>query len=160
MWKYRNTSEMYLNNNNHVYHSDTYLGEDFSDGLKHYKYIRKYQKNGHTYYVYDDSEAKNVEKKISVGLNTKFVDKNGWSVNSSYKTGKALGAGHSETRSKILNAPQEKQKPSDIIKEKAYNKSLEKLKKHSVQKLKDIPRKIHAKGLSLVSGFLKWLRGD
>jgi hypothetical protein len=150
---------MYLNNT-HIYHSDTYLGEDFSDGIKHYKYIRKYQKNGHTYYVYDDSEAKRVENNISRGLNTEFVDKDGWHVTSRYEKGQPFGSGHSIFKTKILNMPQTKQSPNDRIKETLYKNSEKRLQEYSVQRLKDIPRRIHARGLSLVSGFLKWLRGD
>lgn len=33
-------------------HSDTYLGMDFSDNFKHWKYIRRYKKNGKWRYVY------------------------------------------------------------------------------------------------------------
>jgi hypothetical protein len=54
MWKYRNTNEMYADTNTHIYHSDVYLGEDFSDGLKHYKYIKKERKNGRWVYYYND----------------------------------------------------------------------------------------------------------
>lgn len=38
--------------NNELYHSDVYLGEDYSDGIKHYKYIRREKKpnGGYKYY--------------------------------------------------------------------------------------------------------------
>ena len=55
MWKYRNTNEMYTNMSAHIYHSDVYLGEDFSDGIKHFKYIKKERKNGRWVYYYDGS---------------------------------------------------------------------------------------------------------
>ena len=37
-----------------LYHSNTYLGSDYSDGIKHWKYVKKYKgRNGKWVYVYD-----------------------------------------------------------------------------------------------------------
>lgn len=42
-----------------LYHSDEYLGKDYSDGLKHWKYIRRYYRNGKWRYVYADRSTHN-----------------------------------------------------------------------------------------------------
>ena len=36
---YKSTNEMF--NNSTLYHSDEYLGEDYTDGIKHWKYIKR-----------------------------------------------------------------------------------------------------------------------
>ena len=49
--------------NNELMHSDEFLGVDYSDGLKHWKYIKRYKgKNGKWQYVYAD---KHTHKTIS-----------------------------------------------------------------------------------------------
>ena len=53
MWKYNYTDELYVSKNDEIYHSDTYLGKDFSDGIKHWKYLKKEMKNGHWVYYYN-----------------------------------------------------------------------------------------------------------
>lgn len=42
--------------NKELYHSDIYLGEEYSDGIKHWKYIKKEVINGKTRYYYDMEE--------------------------------------------------------------------------------------------------------
>lgn len=42
-------------NETELYHSGIYLGKDYSDGIKHWKYIKKERKNGHWVYYYDGS---------------------------------------------------------------------------------------------------------
>lgn len=49
---------------NELYHSDKYLGNDFSDGIKHYKYIKREMKNGKwVYYYKDDLTNKAIKKR-------------------------------------------------------------------------------------------------
>ena len=49
-----------------LYHSDTYLGADFSDGIKHWKYIRKYKgKNGKWRYVYFNKAKKFIDTRVT-----------------------------------------------------------------------------------------------
>lgn len=41
-----------------LYHSDTYLGNEYDEGLKHWKYIKKYKNSkGKTVYVYANKET-------------------------------------------------------------------------------------------------------
>lgn len=50
-------------NDNTILHSDIYMGTDFSEGFKHWKYIKRYKgKNGKWQYVYAD---KKTHKQIS-----------------------------------------------------------------------------------------------
>lgn len=54
--------------NNELYHSDIYLGQDFSDGVKHFKYIKRERKNGRWVYYYSNEEynkAKQASKAAS-----------------------------------------------------------------------------------------------
>lgn len=45
-------------NGNVLFHSDTYLGEDYtSSNLKHWKYLKKEKKNGRWVYYYTDPTA-------------------------------------------------------------------------------------------------------
>jgi chaperonin cofactor prefoldin len=61
MWKYTHTDEMYHsltgNNSSELFHSDTYLGQDFSDGIRHFKYIKREKlPNGKWRYYYSHAE--------------------------------------------------------------------------------------------------------
>lgn len=42
---------------NELFHSDTYLGSDYSDGLQHWKYLKRYKKGGKWVYVYADKNT-------------------------------------------------------------------------------------------------------
>ena len=65
MWKYQNTDEFYHTNyyknlakqsEKELYHSDVYLGKDYSDGIKHFKYIKREKINGKWRYYYKDDK--------------------------------------------------------------------------------------------------------
>lgn len=65
MWQYRNTDELYHANmykkmnkkiNHELYHSDVYLGKDYSDGIKHFKYIKREKVNGRWRYYYKNDK--------------------------------------------------------------------------------------------------------
>ena len=55
---YKSTNEMF--NNSTLYHSDEYLGEDYTDGIKHWKYIKREKRNGRWVYYYEDPYEKNL----------------------------------------------------------------------------------------------------
>lgn len=66
MWKFNNTDELFvLKNNNEIYHSDTYLGKDFSDGIKHWKYIRRERRNGRWVYFYKNDVDQKMRNDMS-----------------------------------------------------------------------------------------------
>ena len=50
---------------NELYHSDKYLGQDFSDGIKHYKYIKREMKNGRWVYYYKDDLTNKAQKNFN-----------------------------------------------------------------------------------------------
>jgi len=140
-------------------HSATYLGTDVTAYLKHYKYIRKYQKNGHTYYVYDDAESKIRDKIYNNTIEKSMKSENGYSYTNKYgqyTTHKRLGKTTTNTTTLGGKSSHYRQTTADKAKETFYNN----YQKHKVQKLKDIPRKIHAKGLSFISNILRRIRGD
>lgn len=72
MWQYRNTDELYHANiyknmnkksNHELYHSDVYLGKDYSDGIKHWKYIKRIKMaNGKWRYIYKDEKGDNLHQ--------------------------------------------------------------------------------------------------
>lgn len=81
MWKYTHTDEMYhsLTGKNELFHSDTYLGQDFSDGIRHWKYIKREKVNGRWRYYYKDNaydKANTAYQKAQ-----KQVDSNHYTVN-------------------------------------------------------------------------------
>lgn len=49
-------------NKSELYHSDVYLGKDFSDGIRHWKYIKRKKKNGHWVYYYNDDNLNSLKK--------------------------------------------------------------------------------------------------
>lgn len=58
-----------------LYHSDTFLGEEFDDGLMHFKYVHKEKKNGKWHYYYYHKEGKNtgaVYEKTKGDKNSKY----------------------------------------------------------------------------------------
>jgi len=60
---YKNTNEMF--NNSSLYHSDEYLGEDYTDGIYHWKYIKREKKNGRWVYYYEDKKADALKNKYN-----------------------------------------------------------------------------------------------
>ena len=78
MWKYQNTDEMFTNNNSELYHSDVYLGKDFSDGIKHWKYIKRENVNGRWRYYYKDDKLNSTKKQMDKAYDdyNSYFDKN------------------------------------------------------------------------------------
>lgn len=144
-------------NKHELYHSEIYLGKDFSDGFKHYKYLKKVKSaNGKWRYIYDESEEKNMQKAINKeykqisdkdgnvryrDANNKIVTKN---MKSDFKLTNAL------TLPEVLG----KRTSSDKVKEIRLNRVREAQKIHNKQKMKDIPKKILAKGVGAVGNLL------
>ena len=131
MWQYQNTDELY-----------------------HYKYIRRYKKNGKWRYVYDDSEYKRKSKEAENALNAAnrigkkgFVNNEGYYETSKYSK---YGVGESSRRS-----TSKKRTPIDAAKENAQNVYLDTWTKHQIQKIKDIPKRIYSRGLSFTSAILE-----
>ena len=149
---YKNTNEMF--NNSSLYHSDTYLGNDYTDGIKHYKYLYKEVRNGHNYYVYKDDEMRKAGRVANRQLkkygNISYYNKRGEHVQH-YPGG---------TTTSGPGSMYYKQSKKDAMKEKKYNKAIRTYQKHTIQKLKDVPKRIHAKGIAAVSRMIMFFRGD
>ncbi len=68
MWQYNytNNTQYGVNKNNSdvLFHSNHYLGVDYSDGIKHWKYIKKEKKNGKWRYYYRDINTEGIQKTI------------------------------------------------------------------------------------------------
>lgn len=157
MWKYRSTNEMFTGHSTKLYHSDTYMGKDFSDGIKHYKYLRKYNKNGHTYYIYDESQLKRAEAKARAA--NEITRKGYWDGNTHTSSYYTKDGSHVTMRTSIGGRPMKNTK-KNIRDKQNYMKAESYIKKHATQKLKDIPRRIHARGIAAVSRFIRFIRGD
>lgn len=62
-------------NKNELYHSDIYLGKDYSDGIKHWKYVSKEKVNGKWRYYYKHKEGSHgtaIYEKIEGDPNSKY----------------------------------------------------------------------------------------
>ncbi|MBO7080279.1 MAG: hypothetical protein J6W64_10890 [Bacilli bacterium] len=53
-----------------LYHSDKYLGADYSDELKHYKYIKREMKNGRWVYYYNTTPLANEKEGLKKNIKT------------------------------------------------------------------------------------------
>lgn len=69
MWEYNHTETMF-DNTNELYHTDIYLGQDYSDGIRHFKYIKRVKKNGRWVYYYKDDKFKKAIKNYEKKYNT------------------------------------------------------------------------------------------
>lgn len=160
MWQYQNTDELYHSNmykninrksESKLYHSDVYLGKDFSDGIKHYKYLRKYVKNGRTYYIYDNSQEKlnDIKSNIARSIGNQ-IGKKGYYDDDMYKVKKTKNDKGLVDTWKIRFGSGKKPTKKDKFKKKTQDKMFSIVDKHAEQKIKDTPKKILAKGISAV----------
>jgi len=87
MWQYQNTDELYHANmyknmnkklESELYHSDIYLGKDYSDGIKHWKYIKREKINGRWRYYYKDDKLDSTKKEMDKAYDdyNSYFDKN------------------------------------------------------------------------------------
>lgn len=68
-----------------LYHSDKYLGADYSNGIKHYKYIKRERINGRWVYYYDTRELVKQKDIIEKNINTdKYMINNNLRYKSAY----------------------------------------------------------------------------
>lgn len=111
MWQYQNTDElyhanMYKNINKkseyELYHSDIYLGKDFSDGIKHFKYIRKIKTANGWRYIYRDEKGEALDKQYKNAVN-QMNSKNANNVING--TVDSYKYGLKRTKHKVLSAP-------------------------------------------------------
>lgn len=80
-------------NRDELYHSEIYLGKDYSNGVKHFKYIKREMKNGRWVYYYSND----LEKQRDILKDNIKYQKNMIKNNKTYKnpiTGKTFGPNH------------------------------------------------------------------
>nr|DAH43916.1 MAG TPA: hypothetical protein [Caudoviricetes sp.] len=66
-------------NDNTILHSDIYMGTDFSEGFKHWKYIKRYKgKNGKWQYVYADKNTHKAIKILQKQSSGDILSKDAW----------------------------------------------------------------------------------
>lgn len=118
-----------------IHHSDKYLGADYSDGIKHYKYIKREKKNGRYVYYYNTSELENQHKIIKDNINS---EKNMVKNNITYtnpQTGQKFGPDHYKKALKYDTI--------DLIKTEAKIKGIKMATKslNKISKYRDIGKK-------------------
>lgn len=66
-------------NNDTIIHSDVYMGTDFSEGFKHWKYIKRYKgKHGKWRYVYADKNTHKAIKNLQKQSSGDILSKDAW----------------------------------------------------------------------------------
>lgn len=94
MWTYNYTDTMYIGNdinnkNVTIIHSDIYLGKDYSDGIKHFKYIKREMVNGKwKYYYADDYKLKSGRQQLNAA-NANYRNEKRYRNSSAYGTFKS-----------------------------------------------------------------------
>ena len=58
-----------MDNKNELYHSTIYLGTDFSDRIRHWKYVKKVRKNGRWVYYYHDPDREKIHNDYTNKMN-------------------------------------------------------------------------------------------
>ena len=139
-------------NDDKLIHSDTYLGLEFSNELKHYKYIRKEKKNGRWIYYYDDPTKnfdKNFEKSSDklVGLINKKGISDSKDMEKRYKTDKEL-----------KKAADEYEKNRALVKKRnSYSENFKRNMSYTAVQVLNKAGDAIAKGKSKIKKLFKWL---
>ncbi|MBR6640916.1 MAG: hypothetical protein IKL08_01790 [Clostridia bacterium] len=152
--------------NQKLYHSDIYLGQEYSDGIKHYKYLKKIKTNsGKWRYIYDETELKKAQGEIDALKKARgmMLNKNG-ALEYINKDGNYVAKFPSGSSTTIYG--KNKQTTADKYKEKLDNTINKKEHAYATQKLKDVPKRVISRGISFVYDMLnikstfkkKWVR--
>ena len=119
---------------NELYHSDIYLGQDFSDGVKHWKYIKREKKNGRWVYYYKNDKLDKLYSKKLDALN------NAMRESSKYKE---IGTRYSYGKNKdTIHYKIERKDYSDKKADAAWKKYNKAKGKYNKEKLIDIPSSV------------------
>ena len=149
MWQYNDFSKMTTRRNeSELYHSDTYLGVEFSDCIRHWKYIKKEKmSNGKFRYYYKNDNLDQLDKERSESFNKAMKESTKYStVGTRYNYGSNKDTVHYQVERK------------DYSEEKA-NAAWKEYKKKSntwaAAKVADIPRRIIGKGMAWVANLFQ-----
>lgn len=111
-----------------LYHSNVYLGKDYSDGIKHWKYIKKERRNGKWVYYYKDDNLTKAKERY---------DRDKDAIE--YENGKRMygqkDMTHTTHRGKVIDDPTYNKLRKDIVESSikykyAKNKSDQRKKKY------------------------------
>ena len=159
MWQYQNTDELYHSNmykninkklNHELYHSDIYLGKDFSDGIKHWKYIKREKVNGKWHYYYKDDKLDSTKKQMDKDYDeyNSYFDKN--------KHKDLNGMAKMAKQDKALSAYLNKQNTYNSLKRKSDKRKV-KYEKYLINPLNKVSDKIY-KGKQKISDLINKLK--
>lgn len=134
---------------NGLMHSDMYLGKDYSKGMKHWKYIKRYKVNGKWRYVYGDDKThdKVVQKMRIIDSYKKELirtEKNANYLNKEMDQDLSNGKSISSYEKDNLKSEVERKKE---LNESIKNKTKE-IEKHTIS---DITKKYAEKGKKFIS---------
>ena len=159
-------------NNKELFHSDIYLGEDYSDGIRHWKYVKREKlSNGKYRYYYKDDE---LDKTYSDWENT-IVDRSKaysdkWNKELAYDRAKSnRESAESNFRKNTTVENGKKYSNSTADEKKKYNeyeqalinydvidkKAMTLAKKYDKMKLAHTPQRVIAKGIAAVANLLE-----
>lgn len=127
-------------NSTTLYHSDTYLGEDYSDGIKHWKYIKKEKlANGKTRYYYTEQEMNEAARDVADKFTNAMRESNKYSERGTLYPS-------SKTNGKTIHYQVERTDYSEEKANKAWKDHGKASRKYQLQKLVDVPKRILSKG--------------
>jgi len=151
MWKYNETEITDYNifsapkitkENDTLCHSDIYLGADFSDGLKHWKYIKRVMgHNGKYIYYYKNDKLDELRDKNNAALTKSMHDSTPYSGRTtSYKDGKP----YKTVLTYDPNYSEDRAKKSQEEYKKAH-------RKYNAERVKDVPKRTIGKAISFMA---------
>lgn len=136
-----------------LYHSDTYLGSEYDEGLKHWKYIRKYKNSkGKTVYVYaNENKHTNINETYRKGL---IKDDNArYYRNEQREYGKRTDEESTEKYYLNKKRAEKAEKYS-----KFYKETADSMMDANAISIKNAKKKVK-KGFDFIAGYFKYLAG-
>lgn len=145
MWKYNNTDEMYTgkyDRSEKLYHSDVYLGQDYTDGIYHFKYIKREKVNGKWVYYYKDDLLDKARTNKQAAIDRYVTNAN--TMDNASKTIKRTSDNINKRANykggKVSTFLKKQYTKADTARKKLAEKSYTKSKAESDQALKDIDK--------------------
>lgn len=139
-----------IKDNNEIFHSDIYLGKDYSSGIQHWKYIKKTKMlNGkwHYYYKNDAYESLKIERNHAIGEAIK--DRN--RLKKSENEARNSTYGNSERRSSKYR--------EDLYRyADSYDRANALIKRTQKAYVKDTPRRAIGNAISFVANLFQKFR--
>ena len=130
---------------NNIYRSNVYLGADYSDGIQHFKYIRREKRNGKWVYYYDNEASKrqnHINKKTAEVANIAADSANGWEYTRESHRHKSVTDGEVTSGHYIKN---------EKIRKSLDKKASEANRRYYKGLISSVPRYIIGNGLAFVN---------